>query len=268
VGNIQEQLLDIMKCKNCNSAVIDHAYPPRGWAGNYSSEKVQYLLITLYPASPKDKEEKYFKNHHDYCIKDLDFLIDDVANFYLIDPNNEKNPNKRYHKNLNFAIKKLLRRTTNLKEDDICSSFLDYVWVTDLFKCSLNNEVINSFLEEKNSQGKKKKSNEFGYAMKQLENDLNTKYPLEHCIGHLYQELSYFNPKYIFAMSRLVEYELKRKQYNYLKEWRDKVFYLPHPSYPRHRDPEQKKYKEKFEEYLSDFIQNELKSIPIDVTKK
>lgn len=250
VDNIQEQLLDIMKCKKCNSPIVDHAYPPRGWAGNYRSKSVQYLLITLNPASPKDKEKKYFKNHiDDYCIKDLEFLIDDVANFYLINPDNEKNTNKRYHKNLNYAIKELLRRTTNLKEDKICSNFLDYVWVTDLFKCSLIN------------------NSKFKCAIKQLREDLNTKYPIKHCIDHLFKELSFFKPKYIFAMGTDVACELERRQYNQIKEWRNKVFYLPHPSYPPWDDPEQKIYKDLFEKHLSNFIQNELKGIPIDITE-
>lgn len=244
-------------CRNCwDCEIIDKTSPPRGWAGKYDNpEKVVYVFVSLNPASPKREEVVHFGapllGRRDFNIdEDLDWVINRVANRYLMEPNNEGRSGKRnFHEYLGNTIKEILKATVDLSPDEINDNFLEYVWCTDLFKCSfkkkLNGEEVT-----------------FNKAKEELAAFYKNEYPFACCLKHLFIELEYFQPKAIIALGGETYKELTLpdsklpsdyKKLGY-KKWGDKnkVYKFPHPSYARYRG----KYERSFDDSMDNFLES------------
>jgi len=204
---INHPLLDIMvqtvNCRHCwySDIILKTPFvPPRGWAGGLDPEKVHFIVVTLNPGHPMQEEILKFKR-----FSPGQKLGQKEANYlYKFATDTFKNPDIRsdgrntvFHRKMKEYIVEALVYCNLVSRREAYCKWLDYVWLTDLFKCST---II-----------------EAGPNIPKILRD--------HCRQHLIKEINYFNPKAIIAMHSKARDDLKR-----IPQIRKKVVYFRHPS--------------------------------------
>jgi len=204
---ITQQLYDIMSqtinCRYCwdSEFILKEPFvPPRGWAGGTDKNKVKLVVVTLNPGHPMESEIKQFSKvsmSEKLGQYEIDYLYNFATDTFTNPQIRGNGRDTVFHSKMKNYMVEALVYCGLVDRKEAFNNWLDYVWLTDLFKCSTKSETGPNI---------------------PLNNRIR-------CQKYLLQEINYFNPKAIIAMHGKARDDLSK-----ISIIKNKLVYFRHPS--------------------------------------